>query len=207
MGAIMGLPKTILTEDEYLAFERAAEDRHIYVDGEVFAMAGESGEHADISTNIVISLGTQLDDSPCRVRTGNSRVRSGPLPKSPRRPRGLYFYPDIFVVCDEPKYLDDHKDVVLNPKVIFEILSESTEAFDRGGKFTRYQDYNPTLTDYILVSQDRARIEQYQRQKDGAWKYTRFDGLKAVVKIDSIKCKLKSAEVYKRIKFKTHPDE
>lgn len=203
----MGLPKTIMTENEYLAFERAAEERHIYVDGEIFAMAGESGEHADIITNTVQSLANQLDDGPCRVRTGNSRVRSGPLPKSPRRPRGLYSYPDIFVICEEPKYLDEYRDVVLNPKVIVEILSESTEAFDRGGKFTRYQDYNPTLSDYILVSQDRPRIEHYHREKDGSWKYTRVDGLKAVLKIDSIKCKLKAADVYKRINFKADPDK
>lgn len=203
----MGLPKTIMTENEYLAFERAAEERHIYVDGEIFAMAGESGEHADIITNTVQSLANQLDDGPCRVRTGNSRVRSGPLPKSPRRPRGLYSYPDIFVICEEPKYLDEYQDVVLNPKVIVEILSESTEAFDRGGKFTRYQDYNPTLSDYILVSQDRPRIEHYHREKDGSWKYTRVDGLKAVLKIDSIKCKLKAADVYKRINFKADPDK
>src|SRR5438046_832167 len=104
-GCAMGLPKSNLTEDEYLAFERAAEERHIYVDGEIFAMAGESGEHADISTNIVQSLANQLEDSPCRVRTGNSRVRSGPLPKSPKRPAGLYSYPDIFVICNEPEYL------------------------------------------------------------------------------------------------------
>src|ERR1019366_2314498 len=117
-------------------------DRHIYVDGEIFAMAGESGAHADIITNIVISLGNQLGDGPCRVRTGNSRVRSGPLPKSPRRPAGLYSYPDVFVICDEPKYLDEYKDVVLNPKVIVETLSESTEAFDRGDKLVRYQKFN-----------------------------------------------------------------
>jgi Uma2 family endonuclease len=197
----MGLPKTILTEDEYLEFERAAEERHIYVDGEVFAMAGESGAHADIITNIVISLGTQLGDGPCRVRSGNSRVRSGPLPKSPRRPAGLYSYPDVFVICDEPKYLDEHKDVVLNPKVVVETLSESTEAFDRGDKLVRYQKFNPTLTDYILVSQDRPQIDHFHREKDGSWKYTIHEGLKAVVKIESIKCRLKAADVYKRVKF------
>ena len=197
----MGLPKTILTEDEYLAFERAAEERHIYVDGEIFAMAGESGAHADIVTNIVVSLVNQLGDGPCRVRTGNSRVRSGPLPKSPRRPAGLYSYPDIFVICDEPKYLDDYKDVVLNPKVIVETLSESTEAFDRGEKLLRYQKFNPTLTDYLLVSQRRPQIEHFRREKDGSWKYTIHEGLKAVGKIESIKCRLKAADVYKRIKF------
>src|ERR1022692_2256810 len=118
----MGLPKTILTEDEYLAFERAAEERHIYVDGEIFAMAGASEEHNDISVNAVVSLSIQLGDGPCRVWDKDVKVRSGPLPKSPRRPAGLYSYPDIIVICDEPEYLDDFEDVILNPKVIVEAL-------------------------------------------------------------------------------------
>jgi Uma2 family endonuclease len=201
-GTRMGLPKPIMTEGEYLAFDRGAEERHIYVDGEVFAMAGESGEHADIVTNIVVSLANQLRDGPCRVRSGNSRVRSGPLPKSLRRRAGLYSYPDVFVICDEPQYLDEHRDVVLNPKVIVEILSESTEAFDRGGKFTRYQEYNPTLSDYVLVSQDQPQIEHYHREKDGTWKYQRHRGLKAMIKLTSVKCVLKSKEVYRRVAFK-----
>jgi Uma2 family endonuclease len=197
----MGLPKSILTEDEYLHFERAAEERHQYFDGEIFAMAGESWAHGDINTNIVVSLVNQIGDGPCGVRTQNTRVRSGPLPKSPKRPAGLYSYPDIVVVCNEPQFLDEHQDVLLNPKVIVEALSKSTEAFDRGAKFTRYQKYNPTLTDYVLVSQDRPQIEHFHRQKNGSWIYECHEGLKAVIKLESIKCRLKAAEVYKRIKF------
>jgi Uma2 family endonuclease len=200
--ACMGLPKTILTEDEYLAFERAAEERHTYVDGEIFAMAGESWVHGDIVVNLVHSLVSQLGDGPCRVRTTNTRVRSGPLPKNPKRPAGLYSYPDVVVIRDEPNYLDDFRDVILNPKVIVEALSESTEAFDRGDKLRRYQKYNPTLTDYVLISQDRAQIEHFQRQVDGSWKYTIHEGMKAIVKIASIKCKLKAKDVYRRVVFK-----
>ena len=201
MGLRKTLPKTRMTEDEYLAFERAALDRHEYLDGEIFAMAGESGAHVDIDVNIVISLGNQLADSPCRVRTGNSRVRSGPLPKSPKRFAGLYSYPDIVVICDEPKYLDEHHDVILNPNAIVEILSKSTEAFDRGAKFTRYQHYSPTLTDYVLVSQNRPQIEHYHREDDGTWTYQCHIGMKAAVKIAAIKCRLKAADVYRRVKF------
>ncbi len=197
----MGLPKAILTEDEYLKFERATEDRHQYLDGEIFAMAGESGQHADISVNIVVSIGSQLRDGPCRVRVANTKVRSGPLPKSRKRPSGLYSYPDVFVVCDEPKYLDDYEDVVLNPTVIFEVLSKSTEAFDRGLKFTRYQRYNPTLTDYVLISQDQPQIEHYHRESDGTWTYQCHEGLKATVKLASIKCRLKASDVYQRVTF------
>jgi Uma2 family endonuclease len=203
----MGLPKTILTEDDYLAFERAAEERHIYVDGEIFAMAGESGAHGDITANVLASLHAQLGDGPCRVRVANTKVRSGPLPKSPKRRAGLYSYPDVVVICDEPKYLDDYKDVVLNPKVVVETLSESTEAFDRGDKLVRYQKFNPTLTDYILVSQVRPQIEHFRREKDGSWKYTIHEGMKAVVKIESIKCRLKAADVYKRVKFAAETDD
>ena len=165
-------------------------------------MAGESGAHGDITANVLAFLHRQLEDGPCRVRVANTKARSGPLPKSPKRPDGLYSYPDIVVICDEPKYLDDFEDVVLNPKVIVEMLSKTTEAFDRGGKFTRYQEYNPTLTDYILVSQDQPQIEHYHREKDGTWTYQCHRGLKAVVKIKSIKCQMNSKEVYRRVRFK-----
>lgn len=197
----MGLPKTILSEDEYLAFEREAEERHVYVDGEIFAMAGGSDEHSDISTNVVVALSNQLDDGPCRGWTQNTRVRSGPLPKSRKRPAGLNSYPDVVVICDEPKHLDEHRDVLLNPSAIVEVLSESTEAFDRSLKFARFQKYNPTLTDYILISQDRPQIDHYHRQSDGSWTYKCYEGIKAIVKIDSLKCRLKAADVYKRVKF------
>jgi Uma2 family endonuclease len=197
----MGLPRTILTEDEYLEFERRAEERHQYVDGEVFAMAGESGAHADISVNVVVSLGSQLRGGPCRVRVANTKVRSGPLPRQRKRPSRLYSYPDVFVVCDEPQYLDEHQDVVLNPSVIIEILSKSTEAFDRGLKFSRYQRHNATLTDYVLVSQDTPQIEHYHREADGTWTYQCHDGLKATVKLPSIKCRLRASDVYQRVVF------
>ena len=197
----MGLPKPILSEDEYLAMERAALERHVYLDGEVFAMAGASDEHKDISTNVVVSLANQLGDGPCRVWAHDARVRSGPLPKSPKRSAGLYSYPDIVVVCGEPKHLDEHKDVLLNPKALIEILSESTESFDRGKKFERLQRFNPTLTDYILISQDEPKIEHFHRESEDEWKYRCYVGMKASVKIESIQCKLKAADVYRRIKF------
>ena len=197
----MGLPKPILTEAEYLKFERASPERHQYVDGELFAMAGESWAHGDITVNMVRALANQLDDSPCRVRTKDTKVRSGPRPISLKRPAGLYSYPDIVVVCDEAEFLDKFEDVILNPRVIIEALSEWTEAFDRGLKFERYQKYNPTLSDYLLVSQDRPQIEHYHREKNGTWTYQLHEGLNAVVALKSIKCRLKAKEVYNRVKF------
>jgi Uma2 family endonuclease len=112
----------------------------------------------------------------------------------------MYSYPDLVVVCGEPEFLDAAEDVLLNPKVVFEVLSPSTEAFDRGGKFARYQTYNPTLTDYVLVAQDEPQIEHYRLQDDGSWAYRRHAGLKAKVVIESIRVTLKLADVYDRVK-------
>jgi Uma2 family endonuclease len=197
----MGLPKPILTEDEYLAFERGAEERHAYVDGEVFAMAGESGAHGDITSNVHGLLHAQLRGTPCRARMKDTKVRSGPRPRNSKQRAGLYSYPDVVVICDEPEYVDEFEDVILNPKVAVEALSESTEAFDRGLKFTRYQKYNPTLADYVLVSQDRPQIEHFHREQDGSWRYRIHEGLKAIVNLPSIHCRLRAADVYERIKF------
>src|SRR5947209_4989826 len=98
---VMGLPKATLSEDEYLTLERASEERHQFIDGEIFGMAGESDEHGDITANVIWSLVDQLRDSPCRARVKDTKVRSGPLPKSRKGTRGLYSYPDIVVICDE----------------------------------------------------------------------------------------------------------
>lgn len=199
----MGLPqpRPCFTVDQYLAFERTSEERHVYLDGEICAMAGESNEHGDISANVVIALGSQLKGKPCRARTKDTKVRSGPMRVSGQGTRGLFSYPDIVVICGEPEYPDAHRDVVLNPAVIVEVLSPSTEAFDRGEKFTRYQTYNPTLTDYLLVSQDRPQVEHFSRQADGRWLYRLITGLAASVEIASIGCTLRLVDVYDRVAF------
>jgi len=195
-------PITTFTVDQYLAMERAADERHEYLDGEVFAMAGEATPYGFISTNLVISLGTQLKKSPCGVLTKDTKVRSGPSPRGLNSRKGLYSYPDVIVVFGEPEYHDAEKDVILNPKVIIEVLSPSTEAFDRGEKSNRYQSWNDSLTDYLLVAQDQMLVEHYSRQPKGAWLLRRYEGRKAVVPIPSIGCKLKLVDVYDRIKFK-----
>jgi Uma2 family endonuclease len=199
----MGLAKSksAYTIDQYLAIERAAEERHYYVDGEILAMAGESPAHGDISVNVVLSLGNQLRGTECRVRTKDTKVRSGPMLTAGETSRGVFSYPDILVICGEVDYHDALKDVVLNPRVILEVLSESTQAFDRGEKFTRLQTWNPSLTDYVLVSQDRPQVEHYARQADGNWSYRLTTGLDATVVIASIQCTLRLAEVYERVRF------
>ena len=173
------------TIDEYLKMERAADERHEYVDGGIYAMAGESGDHGDITVNLVALLATQLKGKPCRARSKDTKVRSGPILTSGQSSRGLFSYPDIVVICDEPEYHDALTDVILNPKVIIEVLSPATEAFDRGEKFTRYQTWNPTLQDYILVSQDQPQVEHFARQTDGSWSYQRYTQMDSSLALSS----------------------
>src|SRR5437763_1371764 len=141
----MGLPKLKprYTVDQYLAMERHAEERHLFLDGEIYAMAGESDRHGIISVNLVALLVVQLRGGPCSVRTKDTKVRSGPIPMSGAATKGMFSYPDVLVICKEPEYHDAFRDILLNPKAIFEVLSESTEAFDRGEKFQRFQEWNP----------------------------------------------------------------
>lgn len=194
-------PRPLFTVDEYLALERAAEERHEYLDGEIFAMAGESGEHGDISVNLAASLHAQLKGTPCRARSKDTKVRSGPSPRGHQNTSGLYSYPDLVVICGEPEYHDAFRDVILNPTVILEVLSPSTESFDRDVKFSRYKDWNPTLMEYMLVSQDRPQIEQFQRQADGSWSCQRQTGLDTSLAIPSIQVSLQLADVYDRVVF------
>lgn len=201
----MALPLSqfLYTVEEYLALERAAAERHEYLEGYVYAMAGESDAHGDICMNLSWIIGPQLRGTPCRGRIANTKVLSGPKPLSPRSRKGLFSYPDFFVVCGPREFHDDHKDVVTNPKVIFEVLSDSTEEFDRDLKFQRYDHWNPTLQDYLLIAQTAPKVEHYTRQSDGSWKYRVYRGLKASCVIESINCRLRLAELYERVIFPT----
>jgi Uma2 family endonuclease len=203
----MGLaqPKTqpIYTEAEYLAFEREAEGRSQYLDGVIYAMAGESPNHGIISVNLVRLISTALLGKPCQTFSKDMKVRSGPLPSNRLGTKGLFSYPDLVVVCGEMKFLDDHRDVLINPTVIIEVLSDATEKFDRNRKFLRYQQYLPSLTDYVLVSQDQPLIELFHRHSDQWWNYTAVSQLNGRLRLPSIKCELRLAEVYDRISFST----
>ena len=193
--------------DEYLAFERSADERHEYLDGHIYAMAGESLAHGIICMNLARECSTQLRGTPCLPLSKDMKVRSGPLPQTPRFRKGLFSYPDLVVVCGEPLLHDTHRDVLLNPKVIIEVLSPSTEAFDRGGKFLRYQTWNPTLTDYVLVSQAFPIMEHFIRRDDGSWSYYIYQGIDQQLSIASIGCTLYLADVYDRVVFPTENDE
>ena len=134
-------------------------------------------------------------------------MRSGPAPKPGYSIKGLYSYPDLLVVCGELKFHDAHRDVLLNPGVIIEVLSSATEAFDRGEKWMRYQAWLPSLTDYVLVAQTMPLVEHYLRQAAGGWLYSLVSGLEASLQLASIGCTLRLAEVYDRVVFPPEPDE
>jgi Uma2 family endonuclease len=195
------------TEEEYLALERASDKRHIFLDGYVFEMSGENEAHGIISFNIVGILYAQLRGTPCMAFTKDTKVRSGPVRPRPGSRKGLYSYPDILVVCGEREYMDEHQDVLLNPTVIIEVLSDSTQDFGRTEKLRRYRFYLPSLRDYVLVEQTMPYIEHYSRQENGVWFVHWADGLETGVNLASINCCLELSDIYDRIEFPPEPEE
>src|SRR5215210_4361429 len=175
---IMSLPqaRARYTVEDYLKMERASEVRHEYLDGEIFEMSGESLSHGRICTNLVVSFGTQLRGKPCDVLSKDTKVRSGWLPSSRQVMKGLFSYPDLIIVCGQPQFHDEYQDILTNPNVIVEVLSEATEAFDRGEKFHRYRAHLPTLTDYLVVAQDRPLIDNFGKLDDGLWVLASTEG-------------------------------
>ena len=183
------LPDYYLSPEEYLSTERRAEFKSEYVDGVAYAMAGGSERHNLITANAIIALGVQLRDRPCRVYPGDLKVR---LPNSRR-----FFYPDFSVVCGETQFADEERDVILNPVLIVEVLSDSTEAFDRGRKFSSYQQIE-SLREYLLVSQGEFMVEHYLRQEAG-WFYTRTAGLDAALVLPALNCRLALSDIYNKV--------
>ena len=194
--------KLFFTAEEYLALERQADERHEYIDGRIRAMAGESLAHGQISTNLVREVSLALKGSPCQAVSKDMKVRSGPEPKPKTRiAKDFFSYPDVVIFCGEPAFHDNFRDVLLNPKVIIEVLSASTEAFDRGEKFFRFRTHNDTLTDYILVAQNKPYIEHFTRQSDGAWLLSPHDESEQSFYLASIDCHLRLTEIYDRVIF------
>ena len=191
----MGLPKKIpyYTPEEYLAFERAADTKHEYLDGQIYAMAGGSPPHNQVCFNAIVAVGVQIRGTECIGYTSDQKIRTDPM--------DLFSYPDLTVVCGQPVFHDKHKDVILNPKVIIEVLSPTTEDYDRSEKLSRYQKLN-SLSDYILVSQIRPCVEHFVRQKGKRqWLFTIETEMAAEIFIASINCKLKLADIYDRVVF------
>lgn len=177
------------TPEEYLAWERTSELKHELFQGEVFAMAGASREHNLIVSNAIRVLGNALLDRPCEVYPSDLRVKI--------QATGLYTYPDASVVCGRPEFEDNVADTLLNPNVIFEVLSESTEGYDRGKKFRQYRTIT-SLRDYVLVAQDTIQVEHFRRKADGSWSL-REAGAGGRLALESIGCDLAVDELYRKV--------
>ena len=183
--------QTYLTPEAYLAWERKSDTKHEYLRGAIIAMSGASYQHTLITMNISGELYIQLKGTACTVHTNDMRVRTSP--------ETSYFYPDVVVVCDKPRFEDNAFDTLLNPIVLVEVLSPSTEAYDRGEKFKHYQQLT-SLREYILVSQDEVRVEHY-RQQETQWKPTEFRSLENVLSLASIDCELSLSDIYSQVNF------
>lgn len=179
-----------LTPEEYLAIERKAEYKSEYIDGMMYAMAGGSPEHNSISGNVHTLINVQLWDGPCRVFNSDMKVR---VPSTRK-----FHYPDVSVVCDEPQFADDERDVLLNPLLLAEVSSKSTAKYDRNEKFTYYQEIE-SFREYILVAQDEPLIEQFVRQPDGSWAETKIAGLDQILKLSSVNCAISLKDIYAKV--------
>lgn len=182
---------TKVTEEQYLALDRAAEFRSELLDGEIVAMSGGSPRHSKLQINLALEIETALRGTPCQTFSSDLRVRVSPR---------MYTYPDLTVVCGKLLLADDRQDILLNPKVLFEVLSPSTEYYDRGVKFRRYREIE-SLTDYILVDQDQARIEQFTRGEAHTWTFRDYQDASETLLIESIGVSLPIARIYERIEF------
>ena len=184
--------KPFITPAEYLTLERKAEYKSEYLNGQIFAMTGASRKHNLIVTNILTSLGQQLRNSPCEAYSSDMRVKV-PAP-------GLYTYPDVVVVCDEPKFEDEEVDTLLNPTVLIEVLSTSTKRYDRIAKTSYYRTLD-SLAEHLLVAQHEIRIEQYVRQGNGEWIQFAYGSLDHIVELKSIECSLLLRDVYDKVQI------
>ena len=188
-----GAPQPRLSFEHWLAAERAAVgQRSEFVAGEVFAMAGGSEEHNLIVLNVGAELRGQLKDRPCRVYSSDMRVHIAS--------DDVAAYPDVMVICGERRFHDDRRDVVTNPTLIVEVLSDSTEAYDRGDKF-RYYRTLPSLQGYLLFSQYRVQAELFLRQDAGTWSLSIFQGLSDSIALPVIEARLSLAEVYDKVEL------
>jgi Uma2 family endonuclease len=184
-------PVTKITEEQYLAIDRAAEIRSEFLDGEMIAMSGGSTRHSELQGNLFGELFAALRGSDCRMHGSDFRVRVS---------RRMYAYPDVLVVCGKPLLADEHQDILLNPTVILEVLSPSTEKYDRGVKFQQYRTID-SLRDYVLVAQDAVLIEHYTRDDANAWTFRDYQSLQAELKIPSIGVSLPLSRIYDRVEL------
>lgn len=180
-------PKRLITPEEYLAIERDVEAKHEFYRGEMSAMGGASFNHNQITLAVAAALFEELKNAKCHVSSNDLRVKVAAS--------GLYTYPDVVITCEKPRFEDDKFDTLLNPQSIIEVLSDSTEKYDRGKKFELYRQIE-SLREYVLVSQDRAHIEVFARDGVGPWKLSEATGLDAAIDLPAIGASLALADVY-----------
>ncbi len=182
----------VITEEEYLIREPEAEYKSEFRDGEMVAMSGASPAHGRISANLTGELYSLLKGSPCQVFTSDTRVKV--------QAARFYTYPDVSVVCGEPVYDNPRMGTLLNPILIVEVLSRSTETYDRGEKFKYYQKLG-SLQDYLLVAQDRVCVERFSRQEDGRWTSVKYESIDDIAELPSAGCSVALRDVYDKVHF------
>jgi Uma2 family endonuclease len=186
---------SLLTEREYLALERKSEIRSEYIAGRVFVMSGATRRHNLIAGNLYREINSQLRGRPCEAYVSDMRVKVAPT--------GMYTYPDIVALCGEPRLEDAHGDTLLNPAVIVEVLSESTEAYDRGEKFAHYRRLE-TLREYVLVAQNKVCVEHYGRRGE-EWVLSEISDPEGTLHLPSIDCRVSVAAIYEKVDFPAQP--
>ena len=185
------LPKPYLTPEQYLEIERAAEFRSEYFQGEMLAMGGAREAHNLLVGNLLAELHGQFRQRQCRVYPSDMRVRVSAV---------SYTYPDVIALCGDRQFLDDRTDTLLNPTVIVEVLSPSTEAYDRGRKFEMYQGIE-SLKEYVLVASDRVHVDRYTRMAHNRWIRTSYDGLAETLELESVGASVLLADLYEKVEF------
>lgn len=179
-----------LPPEEYLAIERKAEYKSEYIDGVMYAMAGGSPQHSLISGNVITLINIRLWDAPCQVFNSDMKIR---VPSSRK-----FHYPDVTVVCDKPQFADAEGDVLLNPLLIVEVLSDSTSDYDRNEKFNYYKEIE-SFREYLLVTQDETLVERFLKRPDGSWISAKAEGLDQSIELLTINCQLKLKDIYSKV--------
>jgi Uma2 family endonuclease len=183
--------KSKITAAQYLTAQRTSDVKHEFFDGAICAIAGASKKHNQLCSNLVRILGNELLHKPCSVYASDMRVKSEGANK--------YSYPDVVATCQDENFEDDQEDTLLNPLVIIEILSDSTEGYDRGDKFFHYRQID-SFIEYILVSQKSTHVEKYVRQADNTWLYSEFKSINDKLTLSSINCTISLTDIYHRVK-------
>jgi Uma2 family endonuclease len=186
------------TVEEYFELEARTEHKNEYYRGEVFAMAGASVAHNDIVVNLIIAIGERLRGTTCRVMPSDIRIKCR---------TDLYTYADALIVCGERELLKlQGLETLLNPKVIFEVLSDSTESYDRGKKFQNYQSI-PSFQEYVLVAQDRPHVDHFVREPDGSWRLRMINGIESTLRLPTVDCELPFRAIFEGVTFPPLPEQ